>query len=101
MSKAIQRWGGSWDGGCGKSDDGEYVLYTDHMKAVAGTNALAWQPIETAPRDVWVLVTWRGGVFVAKRTRQGWEDSRKGLYGAQPPEPTHWQPLPAAPESTR
>ena len=68
-----------------------------------------WQPIETAPRDVFILIAhhpinhWRGRVrlgffhsdyngnksVVTEDGRAGWP-----IF----PAPTHWMPLPAPPE---
>ena len=73
-----------------------------------------WQPIDTAPRDVWVLV-WdeKSGVNVSHWTtgvdsssddqRQGWftaeRDTRDETMVLDGPV-THWMPLPAPPVST-
>ena len=60
----------------------------------------AWQPIETAPHGEWVLVygtRFRAAlpsVEPARLDEYGWAD--KGGYSVRP---THWMPLPAAPEA--
>ena len=65
-----------------------------------------WQPIETAPRDGTPFLGWDGGValvawVVTAWGRRGWS---AGNIDSAPEEdyedwlePTHWQPLPAAP----
>lgn len=66
-----------------------------------------WQPIETAPEDVYVLIAtteaFDSPVAVAKKCGC-WELSQTGSYAedSQPNwEPTHWMPLPAMPEAKR
>lgn len=55
--------------------------------------ALAWQPIETAPKDSeWVMVT-RGGDSVPDITFY-----HVGRWVDQHCEPTHWKHLPTPPE---
>lgn len=60
----------------------------------------AWQPIETAPVGAWVLVygtRFRAAlpsVEPARLDEYGWAD--KVGYSVRP---THWMPLPAAPEA--
>jgi hypothetical protein len=64
---------------------------------------MAWQPIETAPRDcllllsdtTWYAIKHRGEPAPVKVG--GWWDGRWNIFGASW-QPTHWQPLPAPPE---
>ena len=70
----------------------------------------AWQPIETAPRETWILVGgWEGDHFTIAESMSfleygnEMEGEPRGpwLVWASdyhpPEEPTHWMPLPAAP----
>lgn len=54
-----------------------------------------WQPIETAPKDVWILLyeeglIWPGG-FESEESR--WHCPHPDFDG----NPTHWMPLPSPP----
>ena len=56
-----------------------------------------WQPIETAPLGVWVLVHTGKGHFIAFRRRDGswfFDDGREADDSLKP---THWMPLPKPP----
>lgn len=65
-----------------------------------------WQPVETAPKDTWVIafIPWVKEVRQAryntnKRGRVGWSV----CYAAKQPtcvngEPSHWMPLPKPPD---
>ncbi len=69
-----------------------------------------WQPIETAPKDVDVLLFCpRFGVVrgrwsdekYAKTPRPYWKNDRTNLFGIQETrknQPTHWMPLPEVPK---
>lgn len=88
---------------CGPNGpDGRYAarLCMDAMAEAAAEierlrAALAWQPIETAPRDgrilVWSAVT---GPYVTQHIDGEWP---WGRFGQWYPRPTHWRPLPDAP----
>lgn len=60
-----------------------------------------WQPIETAPKDGTHLLAYRPGWHMAEAWwRADVPDAGWGGYGWFYPswdQPTHWQPLPAAP----
>lgn len=57
------------------------------------TNHLDWQPIETVPADVPVLVFYDGKFVVTS-----WDTSLNPHWRGYPwLEPTHWQPLPPPP----
>lgn len=43
MKQPIQRYSGSWDGGCGPNDEGEYVLYADHVAALSVARETAYR----------------------------------------------------------
>ncbi len=65
--------------------------------AAAFWGAPKWQPIETAPKDGGIVLTWDGefqGTSLWDRGNQVWltEDGRNFTY------PTHWMPLPDAPK---
>ncbi len=62
-----------------------------------------WQPIETAPKDgtrVLAARKWKKGQWVYRIAH--WADRGLGNWVSDPGEwlvqPTHWQPLPPAPE---
>lgn len=68
-----------------------------------------WRPIETAPRDGTVLLTfnpdlWVGRVIFDARIRMArWSVDAdtwyiQGVNSTIPLEPTHWMPLPQPPE---
>ncbi len=61
-----------------------------------------WQPIATAPKDeTQILIWWEGDEFM---NIGYWEDGKHGGWhsteGERFESPTHWQPLPAPPETT-
>jgi hypothetical protein len=68
-----------------------------------------WQPIETAPKDQDVLLYCkaRGVVrgrwedcYFARKPRPYWTNDREALFGVsgtRNDQPTHWMPLPPAP----
>ena len=64
-----------------------------------------WQPIETAPKDTWVLV-WEPGVlpqFVGHEVARqetggvGRDTGWFSIYHEETLTPTHWMPLPEPP----
>jgi hypothetical protein len=70
-----------------------------------------WQPIETAPQDGTRILLWRAGHVIcgrfdpdrrAAKPRPYWTHDAEFLLGkldARATAPTHWQPLPAPPET--
>jgi hypothetical protein len=57
-----------------------------------------WQPIETAPRDKTKILVWTGRDFDIlwwSERLNGWTFNDDWEVD----DPTHWQPLPAPPES--
>lgn len=82
----------------------ELAAVTAHRDALLKEHA--WQPIETAPKDgtsiivlsptgnVWCNVKW----CVRQRTGERWTHF---MQGGLKFEPTHWMPMPKAPEVTR
>ena len=75
----------------------------DDMRALitrlrAAEARTAWQPIETAPRDGTLVLAWHPWWMGPDAVRCG----RSGVWTADGHpvcEPTHWMPLPAAPEA--
>ena len=60
---------------------------------------MAWQPIETAPRDGTRVLLYENGHYYAGETEgdDGYWSSFCGQYVVTTPDPTHWMPLPEAP----
>lgn len=60
---------------------------------------MKWEPIETAPDEVRVLVyvpiNGGGRILMARKWGYGWEWLTAGSRGKQP---SHWQPLPEPPK---
>jgi len=82
----------------------------DHASAIAAWNrrASGWQPIETAPRDGRRILAWitnrvsDNGKKVDIPTIVSWWGPDADCWvedGYDTVRPTHWQPLPAAPEA--
>lgn len=70
----------------------------DHRAAHLGGPAVAgWLPIETAPKDGRLMLLVHGSAghipFIGKCIVEFWYDNGRGIR-----EPTHWMPLPAAPD---
>lgn len=72
---------------------------------------MEWQPIETAPKDADVLLycpergvvrgAWRDDKYSTK-PRPYWTNDRESLWGktwTRADQPTHWMPLPEAPNA--
>ena len=93
-SKALAaHYGGQWTSPAQCAD--MLALITRLRAAEART---AWQPIETAPRDGTLVLAWHPWWMRADAVRCG----RSGVWTADGHpvcEPTHWMPLPAAPEA--
>lgn len=73
--------------------------YTMADAMIAARDEAGWQPIESAPKDGSdVLLSsphWHGDVVVGCWSFEGWRDRED----SDKLEPTHWMPLPAAPEN--
>ena len=72
---------------------------TDMIRRLRAAEArTAWQPIETAPRDGTLVLAWHphwGGPDAVRCSSRGqWTADWLPTCA-----PTHWQPLPAAPEA--
>lgn len=65
---------------------------------------MSWQPIDTAPKDGTPILCYRPEVGFSPETGIDvlWWDMGAWMYNAEPviSQPTHWMPLPAAPEAT-
>ena len=82
--------------------DAQVVHMTDALRAIArALSGSEWRPIESAPKDgTEVLCAWHamatdrwiieGCWFLNNQWRVGWDETEV--------QPTHWMPLPAAPE---
>ena len=74
----------------------------DTVSVIRVPTARLWQPIDTAPAGVWVMVWGARGTYgtaepcalVARRDAWGWAEFDGGAV-----EPIHWQPLPAPPSA--
>ena len=89
--------------GVGGILDAEHVVpFAQTLRAlVAAAEAERWRPIETAPKDgTEILIVDRVGMCVAKWAEYcGWISyTDDGWYEACV-WPTHWRPLPPAPEA--
>lgn len=75
----------------------------------AAEAALAWRPIETAPRDDRLVLVWDGNVRIAAYDASCWSisDGRNWVERNSDSidlvtcEPTHWMPFPPPPENAR
>ena len=62
---------------------------------------MKWQPIETAPIEVKVLILTNIGIFQAIKRGVNWiasDSTKKGRFWVVAEEKTHWMPLPEAPK---
>jgi hypothetical protein len=62
---------------------------------------MEWQPIETAPKDAFILIG-KTGKEVQRAIWHdargfGWADWTDGAYRMKGYDPTHWMPLPPPP----
>lgn len=94
--------------------DGRIILLADVLPEhaaliVKAVNAYReWQPIESAPRDgsvIWLYLAGEGyhgprrcDITTGVWTDSGWYVIADGYAGVVSDQPTHWMPLPAAPE---
>lgn len=114
-----QWWVKELDAMPGTDDQKRAIAVVHHMlrsARAALATAQTWQPIETAPRNVPVLVLASGQQFVAwfqddatdemyderfggSDHNKSWcvTDNKHGPYALRGGRPTHWMPLPAAP----
>lgn len=90
-------------------DDAPIKLYTIPPTAEQIANGTAWQPIETAPKDAFVLLAGPSGYTTIKTvfaTGRMCSDYHKGRWIDHANddltdwgfEPTHWMPLPTPPK---
>lgn len=94
---------------CDRHDFAEY--YVPLMREAADAlAAMAWQPMDTAPKDVPVLVWCSHGQYVATLDERihgagiyGWsvDDNKHGPYALRGASPTRWMPLPPGPARER
>lgn len=65
--------------------------------------ASQWQPIETAPKDGTPVLAWDEGAVCIVTWVSGDPVDPDGWYDVRrlDPAPTHWQPLPPAPEGVK
>ena len=104
------REGQGWPAVFASSDDPEPLRGADLDSALQGAQAPqagGWQSIETAPKDgTLVLLSCVGWPHSIIRHEPwpikvgGWWKTRWDIFGASW-EPTHWQPLPPAPQATK
>ena len=68
-----------------------------------GGDVMEWQPIETAPKDGTHFLAYEecGDMYRAAYGAHDTLEAFCGQYVTETPEPTHWMPLPDAPEATK
>jgi hypothetical protein len=79
-----------------------YTAPTASLEKGAGRDA--WQPIETAPKDkeIWAFNGEQGRMLWSEGNQWAlwvWADELLSDVDPEPNQPTHWQPLPAAPSA--
>ena len=80
----------------GKSAERELALLAEIDRLKAKLAKTEWQPIETAPHGVWILIFAYGVVCQACWNANGyWSTFRENRI--QPIAATHWMPLPQPP----
>lgn len=86
-----------------KADDTQWrwLGFKHGLMQAAPAHAQQWQPIESAPKDgTYVLCFWNGKNIDPLRwlsERAGWQPYGSARVGGL--NPTHWMPLPAAPDA--
>lgn len=70
-----------------------------NMQRLGLTVTSGWQPIETAPRDGTHFLAYEptGDMYRAAYHSHGYVMAFGGQPVVNPPEPTHWMPVPASP----
>lgn len=61
---------------------------------IATADNVSWQPIETAPKDTWMLVLTDRWPETGRHQTGGWETTDRAT-------PTHWAPIPTLPKKDR
>ena len=87
------------------SDANEIATLKDQL-AKAEQRVAEWQPISTAPKDgtiviVWwwnkVITAWCAGAGLSRDGGDRWRSHAMEVVSTDYPRPTHWMPLPKAP----
>lgn len=81
-----------------RASEGERDALRARAEAAEARVAPRWQPIDTAVKDgTRILIVNDKGLVVVARWQSGW-DTWHSVPGAYAVKPTHWMPLPSAPE---
>ena len=67
------------------------------LELITAYEAAKWQPIETAPNEIDILVRHKKGILVIGLIRDGWLNSEFSSVLLVENGFTHWQPLPKNP----